>query len=1043
MSSERTQAERRVVTVLFVDVVGSTSLAEGMDPEDWTEVVTRALAAISPRIERYDGNIVQFAGDSILALFGAPTAHEDDPYRAIRAAFEVLDAVEDLSRDVKREMDVDVRVRAGINTGLVVAGDLSAGDLSVYTALGDTANVAARMQGLAEPGCLVISDATYRLVSNDVDVEPLGPTEVKGKAEPMEVYRVTGVRGVDSRTRGVPGLTSQMVGRDEELASLVSLVGAANAGRGSVAAIVGEPGVGKSRLLAELRAVIEAMDGARLALGRCASYDERRPYHLIASLLRGIVGVGESDDLETAGSALLRSIEPLFGAGDPNLDRLLQLLGVETGHQDDKAEVLHESYRVALVELISRMAERNKPLVLACEDVHWSDASSAELLVAALRDLQHVPVFVIVLSRPDRGSHGWSILEGVRHDRGEALLELRLGPLEGDESRRMVANLLEIESLPERVRDAVLERAEGNPFFLEETVRMLIERGLIERVDSRWVSVEAIEGLDVPTTLEGLLVARIDMLSAPAQRTARVASVVGRRFEAGLLDDVVPQIGDGEGPSSLGAHVAELETHGFIRLATAQPVLEFVFRHALIHEVVYGAILRSERRRLHRYVAHAIEAHHQGRLDEWAAMLARHFTEARMPERAVHYLMVAGRQALARHAHLEAYDFFELANAQLGEVDDAPPRLRVEAALGQAQAGRAFVPGNEMIALLESVLEAAEQIDDADLVGRFEIERLREWEITGELHLPEARAAMEHLFALEESIHDRGVLGRLKTMMAWERRAADDFPGAEAMFLEAVPHLEAADRPSEASEAAGNLADLLSTVGRFEEAEAWLSRTAELAELSGDPNAIADAQLFSGKVASDRGELEEALALSRQGTAAAEAAGNTFCTLVGNFFVGDQELRRGRTDVALAHLDRSSELAAYCHAGPMEILGAVWLATARARQGDLEPNRFDGPLEQARAAKSKMAEGQVLFQRGLALSGDETHLSEALEDLHAAAGLFEEIGARPLHARALHAYGQALDAAGDAPAARSRIEQAAALFEELGIRPDEESPAAE
>ena len=1043
MSSERSPAERRVVTVLFVDVVGSTSLAEAMDPEDWTEVVTRALAVISPCVERFGGNIVQFAGDSILALFGAPTAHEDDPYRAVRAASEVLDAVEELSRRVKREMDVEVRVRAGINTGLVVTGGLSAGDLNVYTALGDTANVAARMQGLAEPGSLVISEATYRLISNDVDVEALGPTDLKGKARPMSVYRVTGVHGVDSRMRGIPGLASPMVGRDQELASLVSLVEAANAGRGSVAAIVGEPGVGKSRLLSELRTRIAAMDGARLALGRSASYDEERPYHLIASLLRAIAGASDSDDLETVGSAFRRTVEPVLGAAGPSLDRLLQLLGVVVGHQDDKAEVLHESYVAALVDLISSLAERHRPLVLACEDIHWSDASSAELLVEALRDLQQAPVLVIVLSRPDRGSHGWGILEGVRRDRGEALVELQLGPLEGGESRRLVANLLEIESLPESVRDAVLDRAEGNPFFLEEIVRMMIERELIERVEDRWVAQQGIAELDVPATLHGLLAARVDMLSTPAQRTARVASVVGRRFEARLLDDIVPRMRAADGPIRVGAHVAELETNGFLRMAAIQPQLEFVFRHALIHEVIYGSILRRERQQLHRYVAQAIEAHNQGRLDEHAAVLARHYTEARMPDRAVHHLMAAGRQALARHARHEACDFFIRAGAQLGAMEDAPARLTVEVALGQAQAGRAFVPAPEMIALLDAAVDAAGQVDDPDLFGRLELERLQTWEIMGELHRPEARAATEHLFALEEGIHDRGVLGRLKSLMASERRADDDLPAAEALFLQAVPHLEAADRPSEAAVNAGYLADVLSTVGRFEDAATWLSRGSELAELSGDPNAIADVELFRGKVASDRGDLEEALEHTRRGMEAAEAAGNVFCTLAGNFFAGDQELRRGRPDAALAHLGKSNELAAYCRAGAFELMGAVWLATARARVGEVEPSRFDGPLAQARASGSRMGEGLVRLQRGIALSGEEALLPEALEDFDAAAGLFEEIGARPLHARALHAHGQALEVAGDVQEARARIAQAAALFDELGIRPDQDSPAAD
>lgn len=1043
MDSERSATERRVVTVLFVDMVGSTSLAEGMDPEDWSEVVRRALEVIAPCVERYGGSIVEFAGDSILALFGAPTAHEDDPYRAVRAALDILEAVDALGHRVEREMNVTLRVRAGINTGLVIAGGLHAGDLTVYTALGDTSNVAARMQGLAEPGTLVISEATHRLVAADVDAEPLGATTVKGKAEPIPVYRVTGARRGGSRARGIAGLASAMVGRDDELAAIMSLVDAANAGRGSIAAIVGEPGVGKSRLLAEARSRIETMNGARLALGRCASYDETRAYHLIASLLRAIIGAADSDDRDAVGAALRRTADPL--PGDVDIAPLLQLLGVVEGHQDDKPEVLHASYARALVALITHVSERHRPLVLACEDIHWADASSAELLLDALRDLRHAPVLAVLLTRPDRDSQGWSILEGVRRDRGEALVEVRLGALEGEDSRQLVANLLEIDSLPDELRDAVLERAEGNPLFLEEFVRMLIERDLIVRVDGRWVARDPAAGFDVPATLQGLLAARVDMLSAPAQRTARIASVVGRRFEARLLDDIVPRVAvAGAAPqSSVSAHIAELESSGLVRLTTTRPHLEFSFRHALIHEVIYGSILRRERRRLHRHVAQAIEAHHQGRLDEVAADLARHYSEARVPERAVHHLMVAGRRALDRHAPQEAWDFFARADAQLDEMDEPPERLRVEVVLGRSQAGRTFIPAPEMVALLDGAVEAAARVGDADLSARLELDRLQVREEMGELHLPEARAAAENLFALRDAITDSGTLGRLKSLMAWERQGADDLPAAETHFLQAVPLLESANRPSEAAMNAGFLADLLATMGRFADAEAWLSRAAELAERSGDPNAIADVDLFRGKVAAEMGELDEAIEHTRRGTQRAEAAGNVQCTLAGNFFAGDQELRRGRPDAALSHLGKSSELAAYCRAGPFEMFGAVWLASARARLGDVDPGRFDGPLSQARRAGSKMAEGQVRLQRGIALSGDEALLPEAVDDLAAATRLFQEIGARPLHARALHAQAQVLEAAGDLREAASLTEQATALFGELGIRPDREwHPAA-
>jgi class 3 adenylate cyclase/tetratricopeptide (TPR) repeat protein len=1035
MSSEATPTERRVVTVLFVDVVGSTRLAESMDPEDWTEVVNRAVAVMSGSVDRYSGTIAQFAGDSILALFGAPTAHEDDPYRAVRAALDILASVETLSAEVEREMGIQIQVRAGINTGLVVTGDLAAGDLNVYAALGDTSNVAARMQGLAEPGTLVISEATYRLVSTDVDVDALGPTELKGKSEPMPVYRVTDVRGVDSRARGIPGLSSTMVGRDRELDTLTSLVGAANAGRCSVAAVVGEPGVGKSRLLAELRERVAGENGSRWALGRCASYDEQRPYHLIASLLRSVAGVTDSDDLDTVGAALATAAAPVLGSDDPRLGHLLQLLGVTTGHGDDRPDVLQQAYTAALADLICGLAERHRPLVLALEDVHWSDASSAELLMEALQRLRQAAVLVVFLTRPDRGSHGWEILEGARRSLGEALVEIDLKPLDPGDSRLLVGNLLEIESLPQRLRDTVLERAEGNPFFLEEMVRMLIDRELIERVGDRWTARAEIARLDVPETLQGLLAARIDMLPGPARAAGKVASVIGRQFEARLLDDILP-VTHGNGGSDPGAQLSELESSGFVRLAATRPQLEFAFRHVLIRDVIYDSILKRERLRLHRSVAQAIESNNQGRLDELAPVLARHYAEAGVADRAVRYLMTAGEQSLARHARQEAYEFFSQASAQLEAMEDAPARLVVEAAIGRARAGQNFVPGPEALEMLAGALDAAERVGAPDLSARLALARITTWEMMGELQRPEARAATEQLFALLPELDDPGLRGNLKALMGHERRAADDFPGAQRFFAESVSELESADRPSEASVNAAYLADSHSIVGDFDAAATWIEHASALARESGDPNAIADADLIRGKIASDRGDLEEALDHTRRGTTGAEDAGNVFCTLAGNFFAGDQELRRGRTEAAIEHLEKTSELAAFCNAGAFTMLGAAWLATARARLGDLDAADFDTPLAQAQAAGSRMGEGLVRLQRAIALSGDETSLAASLDDFARAEELFGQIGARPLQARALHAHGQALEVAGDHAAAQERFAEASSLFGQLGIAPD-------
>jgi len=1041
MSRNETPAERRVVTVLFVDLVGSTSLAEGMDPEDWTEVVNRAVAVMSRSVERYSGTIAQFAGDSILALFGAPTAHEDDPYRAVRAALDILASVETLTDEVKRDMDVEIRVRAGIHTGLVVTGDLAAGDLNVYAALGDTSNVAARMQGLADPGTLVISEATYRLVSTDVDVEALGPTELKGKAEPMRVYRVTAVRGVDSRTRGIPGLESQMVGRDSELSTLRTLADVASAGRGSVAAIIGEPGVGKSRLLSELRLQVEGADMGRLILGRCASYDERRPYHLIASLLRSVAGMSESDDLDTVGAALVEAAEPVLGPGDARVEHLLQLLGVVQGHEDAKAEVLREAYATALTALITGLAERRPPMVVACEDIHWSDASSSDLLGEVLVRLRLSPVLVVFLTRPDRASHGWDVLEGARRQLGEALSEIRLHPLGAEDSRRLVANLLEIESLPTKLRDTILQRAEGNPFFLEEVVRMLIDRDLIERSGDRWIARDEITELEVPESLHALLAARTDMLPARAREAGKAASVIGRRFEVKLLEEILPNGDSPNGDSPNGrprasAQLAELEAGGFIRVAATQPELEFVFRHVLIRDVIYGSILKRERARLHLDVARAIESEHGDRLDELAPALGRHYSDAGEQAKALPYLMIAGRQSLARHARPEAFEFFTQAAAQMDAMDTPPPHLRIEAVIGQVRAGEAFVPGNTALATLDSAETAVERVDDSDLEARLIMARLKIMEMMGRLHEPEAVKATERLMLLAPALEDSGLKGLLKSMMAWGRRSADDYGEAERLFAESVADLKSANRPSDAAVNAAYLADVYSTVGDFDQAETWITHAAALAKESGDPNAIADADLIKGKIASDRGDLDEAIAYTRRGVRAAEEAGNTFCTLAGNFFAGDQELRRGRVDAAISHLEESSKLAAYCDAGAFAMLGAAWMATARARIGDPDSSMFETPLAQAQAAGSRMGEGLVRLQRAIALSADESTREASLDDFTQAAELFEEIGARPLHARTLHTYGRALEVSGEREQARFQLDKAEALFDQLGMAAD-------
>jgi class 3 adenylate cyclase len=555
MRAARLSGERKPVTAIFADVVGSTALAESMDPEDWTQIIGAGFDLMSEAVFRYEGTIAQLQGDAMLAFFGAPVAHEDDPERAVLAALDMVAAIDAFSRELRAARDLDFRIRAGINTGPVVVGNLGKDLRYEYTALGDAMNVAARMQAAAEPGTVLVTSGTYRLLGGQFDVVDLGHLEMKGKRDPVHAYRVLGRRTSPGRRRGLEpiGVESPMVGREAQLERLGSLFGVARAGRGRVCFLLGEPGIGKSRLLAELRSSLDGKDdgdaGATWAEGRCVSYGRNLPYHLLLDLVRTMLDLSPSD---RNGTRLRSELDERLTAtlGDEASDvapYLAHLLDLPLhAHEADRARVdpdtMQGRYATSLHRLLRALARRG-PVVLVCEDVHWSDPASVEVIRQVLALVAHLPVLLICAMRSETDSAGWTLLAHARAAFGDAFTEIVLEPLSEGESRELVANLLAIESLPERVRDLILTRADGNPFFVEEVVRMLIERGLIERRDGRWLARAEVDSVDIPETLHGLLLARIDQLPDDARRSLRVAAVIGRQFPLRVLERVLGEAG--------------------------------------------------------------------------------------------------------------------------------------------------------------------------------------------------------------------------------------------------------------------------------------------------------------------------------------------------------------------------------------------------------------------------------------------------------------------------------------------------------------------
>ena len=542
--------ERRRVTALFMDVVDSTALASQIEPEDWAAIMNGAFDRFYPAIYRYEGSIARLLGDALLAFFGAPVAHEDDPVRAVRAALDMSKAAREYGAEVRNRYGVEFAVRIGLNTGPVIVGRVGSDMRYEYAPMGGSVNLAARMQAAARPSSVLISHHVHRFVAPLFDVEDAGQIQVKGLAEPVQAYRVLGARTEPGTIRGLVGLQSPMVGREAELTALLQLCEAVQAGLGRAALVVGEPGLGKTRLIAEWKqAVQEDRHGhptpPRWAEGRCLSYGRGLAYHLLIDLLRSLIGVPDMAEEPETRAALSALTDDLFAEKAlevyPYLGHLLSLKLEGEAQERIKPldpQALQTQYLAALRRLVQAMTS-HRPLVLVLEDLHWADPSSTELLVRLLPMVSTAPVLLCLVTRPERDTPSWKLVTAVREAMGGSLTEISLGALSEEDSRQLVANLLEIEALSEETRALVLKKAEGNPFFVEEVIRMLIDRGAIIRQDSGWIAGAEIDTVEIPDNLEGLLMARIDRLPDEAKHILRVAAVIGRQFPLRVLEYVL------------------------------------------------------------------------------------------------------------------------------------------------------------------------------------------------------------------------------------------------------------------------------------------------------------------------------------------------------------------------------------------------------------------------------------------------------------------------------------------------------------------------
>src|SRR5262245_31130193 len=542
--------ERRVVTALLADFSVPDASGHQIDPEDWSEVLTRAMDRLSALIYRYEGSIARLMGNSILAFFGAPVAHEDDPARAVRAALDMLDEMRNFDAELRRERDFEMEVRVGINTGTVILGNVGSDLKFEYTVMGDTVNLAALAQSAARPMSAVFTENTWRQVAPVFDCVEFGSLEVKGRGEPVRAYEARGSRTETTRAHGVAGLESPMVGRDAELNALMRLSAAARAGVGRVAVVIGEPGLGKTRLITEWRTADGRSGGndetgLQWATGQSLSYGRNHAYHLLISLLRSLLSVSATADEAELHTALSQVAGRLLGNSAaevyPYLGHLLSLRIEEPALKTLRRlnpQALQNHYLMALRRLMQAMASE-RPLALMLEDIHWADPSSTELLIKLAPLASESPILFCFVTRPENDAAGWKMVTTARDAMGARLTEITIKELSESDSQQLVFNLLDAQTLSDQMRSLILKKAEGNPFFVEEVIRMLIDQSALVKSGDQWTVSGEVAEVDIPDNLQGLLMARIDRLPDEAKHILRVASVIGRQFSVEVLEQVV------------------------------------------------------------------------------------------------------------------------------------------------------------------------------------------------------------------------------------------------------------------------------------------------------------------------------------------------------------------------------------------------------------------------------------------------------------------------------------------------------------------------
>jgi class 3 adenylate cyclase/tetratricopeptide (TPR) repeat protein len=1025
------EGERKQVTVLFADLKGSMELLADRDPEEARKILDPVLERMMEAVHRYEGTVNQVMGDGIMALFGAPVAHEDHAVRACYAALRMQEAVRGYSEDARRAHGVNVQIRIGLNSGEVVVRAIGSDLRMDYSAVGQTIHLGARMEQLANPGSILLAPSTLHLVEGFVAVRSLGPVPVKGLAESVEVHEVTGVGPARTRLQVAAsrGLV-RLVGRGDELEHLRRALLRAGAGHGQVTAIVGAAGVGKSRLVHEFTRSPH-VHGWRVLEAASVPYGRATSYLPVIALLRSYFAIGDRDDLRAIREKVTARLLTLDRSLETLMPALLALIDVPVDDPGWRA-LEPAQRRQATLDAVKRLLlreARTQPLMVVVEDLHWIDGETQALLDALVDALASARLLLLVNYRPEY-QHGWgskSVYSQVRLDvlPSETVDEL-LGILLGDDPS--LASL----------RPLLVKR--GNPFFLEETVRALVESGALAGDRGRYRLVRPVQAMQVPPTVQVVLAARIDRLAPEDKRLLQTASVVGKDVSLSLLRTIADLPDD-----ALHRGLDRLQAAEFLVETGSYPDLTYAFKHALTHEVAAASVLQERKRALHARIVDALEALDPERRAEQVERLAHHARGAERWEQAARYGRLVGARAFARSALTEAAEAFDQALDAIGHLPETPQRLeegidvRLELRSAVWQIGRL----DRVLDSLRGAQALAERLGDRRRLGDVLTNLAGYFVLTGD---PErAIETAGEVLALASDVDDLSLSARADNILAWAHLTAGDFRRAVETYRRAIATLDgplAQERLTRYSATATGahafLVWALAELGEFEAAQAPAGEALRIADAADRPFGRLQASFGLGFLHLRRGEFPQAIQVLEGALEICRASNLKALAFHGvAAFLGGSYGWSGRVGDAIALLEPVVAQTATMGAWFDHIIAIVPLGEAHLLAGNLAEARRLGEraVDACVAYRERGHHAWALRLLGeVAGAGSAAERAVAERHYRGALAVANELGMRPLVAHCHLGLGKLYRDSGQRDQAREHVTTATTMYREMDMR---------